>query len=92
MIEEYDRIARLSGMDIFDRRDPEELGGFKFVIPGTALSAHDVAVRRDHQAHVWVLTYTDAGREWTGRAEDLTAAYLDLIADRCGLHETGDEQ
>lgn len=84
--EQYERLQRLSGMDIFERRGPDELGGFKFVVPGTALSAHNVTVSRDTAAHEWVLTYTDAGRRWTGRHEDLTAAYLDLIADRCGLH------
>jgi len=82
----YEEIGRLSGMDIFERQH-DEPGGFKFVIPHVMLSSDDVRVEFDRNDKVWLLTYEDAGRIWTGRDEDLTAAYLDLIADRCGLHE-----
>lgn len=84
--DEIERMQRMSGWDIFDRRDGHEHGGFKFVIPGVMLSTDDVAVDFDRTDKVWVLSYEDAGRTWTGRDENLTAAYLDLIADRCGLH------
>jgi hypothetical protein len=56
-----------------------------FVIPHVAISSRDVAISRDLEAHEWVLTYEDAGRTWVGRAENLTRAYLELIADRLGL-------
>lgn len=82
---QYDRLQRLSGMDIFERRGGrDEPGGFKFVIPSTAISSDNVAITRDTDAHSWVLTYEDAGRTWTGRHDNLTLAYLDLIAERLG--------
>jgi len=82
----YAGMRRLGGLDVFDMRGNGR-GGFKFVIPGVMLGSDDVQVEFDREAKGWVLTYEDAGRTWTGRAENLTAAYLDLIADRCGLHE-----
>ena len=78
---DYETYVRATGMDIFDFGVHQ--AGFKFVIPHTAFCARDVRVeRRDHQ---WHLSYIDAGQLFTGSAEDLTGAYLALIADRCGL-------
>jgi hypothetical protein len=85
--EEIDRMRRMTGWDIFERRDGHERGGFKFVIPGVMLGADDVAVDLDRESSEWVLTYQDSGRTWTGRGHDTVRAYLDLIADRCGFHE-----
>lgn len=89
--EEYEHLRRLGGMDIFDMDHGRDLpGGFMFVIPHTAISSRDVSIRRDLEAHEWVLEYEDAGRTWVGRHENLTAAYLDLIANRLALESEDD--
>lgn len=81
--EQYDRLQRLSGMDIFERRGGRgEPGGYKFVCPGVALSSSDVHIEfRDGQ---WRLSYTESTGTYTGQAESQVCAYLALIADRMG--------
>lgn len=88
MQDQIDAMMAATGMDVYENREPGR-GGFKFVIPGISLSSNDVTVT--FEAGQWVLTYVDADRTWTGRADDKVAAYLDLIADRCGLHEANEE-
>lgn len=79
-IEAFDRAT---GMDIFRRTNGP--GGFKIVIPGVAVSADNVQIDRDQETHEWVLSYEENGLTYVGRAENLSSAYLCLIAARLGV-------
>lgn len=78
---DYEHFQRATGMDIFDFGSDQ--AGFKFIIPHTAFCARDVMI--EWRDHAWHLAYTEGGQLFTGSAEYLAAAYLALIADRCGF-------
>lgn len=81
-----DRMMKAMGIDIFERRTPDEPHGYKLVLPGVMVSADEVQV--SFADGVYTASYTEDGRTYTGTAEYDQAAMLAMIADRMGFRAT----
>lgn len=80
-------LRRAMGLDLFERRTPDEPYGYKLVMPGVSISGDPVEL--SFADGMCTATQRDEdGRTWTGTASFHKAAILALIADRMGFTAT----
>lgn len=79
-------LRRAMGLDLFERRTPDEPYGYKLVMPGVMIGAEELEF--SYADGAYTATQTEDGRTWTGTASYHQAAILALIADRMGFTAT----
>lgn len=81
------RFEEASGWNVFAApRGKDCPGAFRFTIPGVMIGGDDITLTREFGQ--WALRWfsPDGNAVYVGRNDDLTLAYLDLIARRMGTN------